>query len=339
MLLNIALHGLEQAAGVRYRQVRSNAEVLMGHPLVVRYADDFVVLCHSRDEAEEVKARLAEWLTPRGLAFNEDKTAIARLEDGFDFLGFNVRRYRDKLLIKPSDAAVRRIRHRLRTETRALRGANVAAIVGAINPIVRGWAAYYRTAVSSQVFSRLDHYLWQLTYRWALRRHPNKPKRWIVSRYFGQFNPSRRTRWVFGDRDSGAYLLKFRWTKIVRHQMVIGSASVDDPALTDYWNARRRRSRSSLPVNRLTLGLLQAQHGRCGYCDDLLLHADTQPQSPQQWEQWLRGTRKAMSRKAIVSGDGGPDDQPRLVHAHCRRRTSASRRPAPQETREPVGLA
>ncbi|MGC5054654.1 group II intron reverse transcriptase/maturase [Micromonospora sp. DT48] len=339
LLLNIALHGLEQAAGVRYRQVRSNAEVLMGHPLVVRYADDFVVLCHSRDEAEEVKARLAEWLTPRGLAFNEDKTAIARLEDGFDFLGFNVRRYRDKLLIKPSDAAVRRIRHRLRTETRALRGANVAAIVGAINPIVRGWAAYYRTAVSSQVFSRLDHYLWQLTYRWALRRHPNKPKRWIVSRYFGQFNPSRRTRWVFGDRDSGAYLLKFRWTKIVRHQMVIGSASVDDPALTDYWNARRRRSRSSLPVNRLTLGLLQAQHGRCGYCDDLLLHADTQPQSPQQWEQWLRGTRKAMSRKAIVSGDGGPDDQPRLVHAHCRRRTSASRRPAPQETREPVGLA
>ena len=70
--------------------------------MLIRYADDFVVHCHSRQEALEVKARLAAWLAPRGLAFNEDKTRVVTLEEGFDFLGFNVRRYRGKLLIKPS---------------------------------------------------------------------------------------------------------------------------------------------------------------------------------------------------------------------------------------------
>ncbi len=285
---------------------------------------DFVALCHSRGEAEQVKARLAEWLTPRGLAFNEDKTRIVHLEDGFDFLGFNVRRYHGKLLIKPSKAAVRRIRHRLRTEMKALRGANAAVVLRTFNPIVRGWAAYYRTVVSSRVFGQLDHYLWWLTFRWAVRRHPNKPKGWIVSRYFGKFNPHSRSRWVFGDRDSGAFMHKFSWTTIVRHQMVIGSASVDDPALADYWAARRRRTRSSLPISRTTLRLLKVQRGRCPRCDDLLLHADRQPDSPQQWEQWLRGTRRAMARNAILTGTSGPDDQPCLIHAHCRqRRTTA----------------
>ena len=91
-----------------------------GSPVAVRYADDVVVLCGSQQQAEQVKARLAEWLAPRGLAFNEDKTRIVRLSEGFDFLGFNVRRYPNrKLLIKPSKAAVRRLRERLAAETRS----------------------------------------------------------------------------------------------------------------------------------------------------------------------------------------------------------------------------
>ena len=79
-------------------------------------------MCTSAEQAEEVKRRLSAWLAPRGLAFNEDKTRIVHLDDGFDFLGFNVRRYQDKLLIKPSRAAVRRLRERLAVEVKALRG-------------------------------------------------------------------------------------------------------------------------------------------------------------------------------------------------------------------------
>jgi len=114
LLLNVALHGMEQAAGVRYHTAVSRAgTTVSGSPVVVRYADDLVAMCVSRDQAEEVRARLAAWLAPKGLAFNEDKTRVVHLDDGFDFLGFNVRRYRGKLLIKPSKAAVRLRRERL----------------------------------------------------------------------------------------------------------------------------------------------------------------------------------------------------------------------------------
>ena len=151
LLLNVALHGMEHAAGVRYQRsgVHAGATV-SGSPVLIRYADDLVALCHTRDEAEQVKARLAGWLAPRGLVFNEDKTRIVSLDEGFDFLGFTVRRQSGKLLIKPSNAALRRIRERLRTELLALHGANAAMVLVRLNPIIRGWAAYYRTAVSSE---------------------------------------------------------------------------------------------------------------------------------------------------------------------------------------------
>lgn len=103
-----------------------------------------VALCHSRQEADQVKAKLALWLAPRGLSFNEDKTRIVHLDDGFDFLGFTVRRHQGKLIIKPSKAAITRVTQRLAAEMRALRGANAAMVLATINPITRGWANYYR---------------------------------------------------------------------------------------------------------------------------------------------------------------------------------------------------
>jgi len=203
-LLNVALHGLEEAAGVRHKTSGIHAgEPVAGSPVAVRYADDVVVLCHSQEQAEQVKARLAGWLAPRGLALNEDKTKIVHLGEGFDFLGFNVRRYRRKLLIKPSKAAVKRLRERLAAETRKLRGLNAVAVITTLSPIIRGWAAYYRTVVSSEVFGSLDAYLWSLLYKWARWRHRNKPRRWVVARYFGKYCKFRNDHWVFGDRDSG----------------------------------------------------------------------------------------------------------------------------------------
>ncbi|WP_448072473.1 group II intron reverse transcriptase/maturase [Georgenia yuyongxinii] len=326
LLLNVALHGMEHAAGVRYQisGVHAGATV-SGSPVLIRYADDLVALCHTRDQAEQVKARLAGWLAPRGLVFNEDKTRIVSLDEGFDFLGFTVRRQSGKLLIKPSKAALRRIRERLRTELLALHGANAAMVLVRLNPIIRGWAAYYRTAVSSEAFKALDRYLWQLTYKWAKHGHANKSRHWIVNRYFGAFNRSRRDRWVFGDRDSGAYLVKFAWTSIVRHRMVKGRSSPDDPALAQYWADRRRRG-APPPIDRLSLRLLQTQAGRCPECGDLLLHADHPPQSPAQWEQWVRATAKALRKQSLHyrTHDGSDEiSRLRLVHARCRPRLPA----------------
>src|SRR5258707_8730269 len=129
LLLNIALHGLEEAEGVRYPLSGVHAgEMKSGCPALTRYADDLVVCCHSRQQAEEVKARLAGWLEPRGLAFNEAKTRIVSLAEEFDFLGFNLRRYPNgKLLIKPGATAIKRFRERLAQALPALRGHNAPA--------------------------------------------------------------------------------------------------------------------------------------------------------------------------------------------------------------------
>ncbi len=321
LLLNVALHGMEQAAGVRHRTGIDAGKTARDSPVLVRYADDLVVFCHTRDRAEQVKAQLAAWLAPRGLAFNDDKTRVVNLDEGFDFLGFNVRRYRDKLLIKPSKTAVKRIRARLRTELRALRGANAQAVLARLNPIIRGWAAYYRITVSSRTFHALDAYLWKLTYKWARHSHPNKPRRWVTTRYYGRFNTARQDRWVFGDRESGAYLLKFSWTGIVRHQMVTGAASVDDPALADYW--AQRRSKKKPPLDSTGRRLLAAQRGRCPICRGLLLHAEQEPQSPDDWAQWINATHKAIRKNAIIverAGTTSDETVTLLLHAHCRAR-------------------
>ncbi len=283
VLLNVALHGMEKVAGARYTTGKQAGWIMSGCPVLVRYSDDFIVLCHSRQEAFEVKDRLAGWLAPRGLVFNEDKTRVVTLDEGFDFLGFNVRRYGGKPLIKPSKAAVRRLRERLRTELRSLRGSNAQAVIKRLNPIIRGWAAYYRTQVSSETFASLDQYLWRLTYKWARFSHQNKPKRWVVHRHYGSFNKARQDRWVFGDRNSGAYLHKFSWTRILRHRIVRHGASPDDPTLADYWAWRQRKV--PLPINKTTQELIDAQDGRCSICGGLLFAVEDRPQNPHEWEQ------------------------------------------------------
>jgi len=319
-LLNIALHGMETAAGARYGV---DGHAMKGSPVLIRYADDFVVHCHTRQEALEVKARLAAWLAPRGLAFNDGKTRVGSLSEGYDFLGFNVRRHRGKLLIKPSKAALRRIRKRLRGELRSLRGSNAQAVIKRLNPTIRGWAAYYRTQVSAVAFGKLDHYLWRLTLKWATFSHATKPTDWIVRRYFGRFNKARQDRWVFGDRTSGAFLHRFAWTNIVRHQIVKHRASPDDPELADYWAWRRRKA--PLPINRTALRLYRAQDGCCAICTTTLLAASDRPQTPREWEHWLATTRKTID---VVWNTANSDAaEPRLIHLHC------------NPTRQPPGLA
>ncbi|MFD7123940.1 group II intron reverse transcriptase/maturase [Streptomyces anulatus] len=329
LLMNVALHGLEQAAGCQYKVVRAGRDpgAAPGTPVLVRYADDFVVLCHDEAEVHQVRTRLEEWLGPRGLRFNEEKTKVVHLEEGFDFLGFSIRRTRaKKLIIMPSVAACKRIRARLRAELRTLQGANAEAVLRRLVPIVRGWSAYYRAVASTTTFSSLDYYMWRLTFKWARRRHRKKSRYWIVGRYFGMFNPSRRDRWVFGDRDSGAYLPKFAWTGIVRHQMVKGAASPDDPALTDYWRDRRRR-KTPPPMDKTSLALAVRQKGLCPLCKQALIAgAEYEPDSPREWINWFAASKKMLHKHHFVyRRDGGTDERTnlRLVHSDCHRQHHA----------------
>ena len=310
---------MESAAGVRYD---SRGYVKAGCPTVVTYADDFVVLCHDREQAEAVADRLSTWLKERGLSLNQAKTRIGRIDAGFDFLSFSIRRYHirggTKVLTKPSRDALERIRRRNAQELRALRGAAPAEVIATLNPIIRGQAFYYRPGASKRAYQALDHHLWQHLYKWARRRHPKKNRWWVSARYFGQYHPTRSDRWVFGDRDSGAYLHRYAWTKIVRHVPVRGRHSPDDPALAQYW-ADRRRKRKPPQIAQSWERLLRSQRGLCPLCGEPLLFTDRPPDSLTQWETWYRGIRKALAHQAITEHSSSRTST-RLVHAHCARR-------------------
>ena len=224
---------------------------------------------------------------------------------------------------------MRRTGKALSAEATACAGANVDALIarltrssrmGRVLPD-RGVQARLRHAGRPPVETRLE--MGELL-------PPEQTEAWIITRHFGMFNPARQDKWVLGSRETGFYLRKFAWTKIVRHRMVAGRASPDDPALTGYWQQRRRRDR--LPVDPATWHLLRRQRGRCPFCRGLLLHADRQPQSPEEWQQWHTATRKAIRKHAIdsVTDLGTPDGRVayHLIHAHCRSRIGSGTSPA-----------
>jgi RNA-directed DNA polymerase len=258
LLLNIALHGMEAALGVRHDAQGTS----IGKRAVVRYADDFVVFCESQEDALIVRDRiLPDWLAKRGLSLSTEKTRIVHLTEGFDFLSFNIRHYPHpqtsgsgyKLLIKPSKKAVLGKVAELRDEWLALRGHSVEAVLWKLNPIIRGWANYNRRVVSSRTFNKLDAWMYHRARRYAKHTHPKKSWEWRRNRYWGRWNKEREDDWVFGDKHSGRYLLKFSWFKIERHILVRGTSSPDDPDLRDYWWERQKVNAKHLSAEDLDM--------------------------------------------------------------------------------------
>lgn len=234
---------MEEALGVKY----NNRSELIGERAVVRYADDFVVFCETKEDAEKSTEILNLWLRKRGLSFSQEKTRIVHLKEGFDFLGFNIRHYPVtntatgwKLLIKPSQKSVQEIRNKLRQDWLTLKSQSVLAIIAKINPIIRGWTNYFRIGISSQTFSKLDSWMFYRECRYANRMHPEKSSSWRNTRYGGKLNLNREDNWVFGYKRTGQHLLKFSWSNIERHTLVKGRSSPDDPNLKEYWMEREK---------------------------------------------------------------------------------------------------
>ncbi len=277
LLANIALHGMEDALGVRYD---SRGRLCCKRGLA-KYADDFVVMCETKADAEAAIEDLTPWLHERGLAFSPEKTKIVHLREGFDFLGFNFRHYYTpgltktgwKLLTKPSKKSIQSIKSRLKQEWLKLRGKPVLEIVMVLNPIIRGWANYFRTGVASRTFSDLEHWMFQRQRRYAQRRHPNKGPQWWFEKYWGRLNLDRYDNWVFGDKDSGSHLVKFTWFPIERHVMVKGRASPDDSSLKDYWERRSKMRVKDLTLSRQKLA--RRQKFKCPGCGESLFNGET----------------------------------------------------------------
>ena len=151
----------------------------------VRYADDFVITGSSKEILEcEVKPLVEEFLVERGLTLSVEKTRITHIQDGFDFLRQNIRKFREKLLIKPSRKNVSAFLDKIRTIVKGNKQAKQVDLIRQLNPVLGGWANYHRHVVAKAVFHRADAEIWQTLWQWVTRRHPAKDRRWIKRRYF-----------------------------------------------------------------------------------------------------------------------------------------------------------
>lgn len=175
-IANMVLDGLESMLNKRFRKHYENGSCVNPKVNLVRYADDFIITGESRELLEnQVKPLVEAFMTERGLTLSPEKTVITNIRDGFDFLGFNIRRYSNgKFLIKPSQKNVKTFLDKVRRIIKHSKASTQQELIGKLNPIIRGWALYHAHNASKQTFSMVDNQIWQCLWRWARRRHPKK---------------------------------------------------------------------------------------------------------------------------------------------------------------------
>ena len=232
VLANVALDGLEK---ILNREFTQEDKVHF-----VRYADDFVITGASKALLEKkVRPLVAEFLKERGLELSEEKTRIVHITEGFVFLGQEVRKYGNgKLLITPSKQNVKTFLSNVRDIFRKSKATSQEELIETLNPRIRGWVNFHRHIVAKRTFSWIDKHIWQMSWRWARRRHPNKGESWVKKKYFPKVG-SRE--WTFASQNGkGPALVKASDTPIVRHVKIKSQAHPFNPEWTSYLKKRAR---------------------------------------------------------------------------------------------------
>lgn len=248
VLANLTLDGLEKTLKEKYPKL-SRKPAPGVH--LVRYADDFIITSRFKDKLEEEIIPLLEnFLNTRGLKLSREKTKVTHIEQGFDFLGQNVRKYKGKLLIKPSKDSQKALMKKTRGIIKANKQATSADMIAYLSPIIRGWANYHQHIVSTKVFAKVDTFVFKSLWRWCKRRHPRKSKGWIKKKYFGSFGD--RT-WVFqskfkskGGEIKISKLFSAGALKIKRHIKVQNMANPYDREWAGYFAQRERKAKPQI---------------------------------------------------------------------------------------------
>ena len=241
-LANMTLDGLEAVA------LSAASKGQKVH--VVKYADDFIITGASKELLEEkVKPAVAAFLRERGLELSLEKTRITHIEVGFDFLGFNVRKYNGTLLIKPAKGSVKAFLAEIRGLIKSRATVKTEQLIWQLNPKIRGWANYYRHVVAKSTFNHVDYRVSQALWSWIRRRHPNKSVKWKQKRYFRRHGDRN---WEFcasirNPQGETVPLDLFRASSlpITRHVKIRADATPYDPAFADYLASRQRSRRIS----------------------------------------------------------------------------------------------
>lgn len=278
-LANATLNGLETQLKRHLVNKLGTRNAKKSKVQCVRYADDFVVTAASKELLEEeVKPWVEQFLSVRGVALSREKTQITHIHQGFDFLGWNFRKhvpkspYRNaKLLIKPSKKNVSAFYRKVREIIKGSGALTQDALIGQLNPVLKGWAQYHSTVVAKQTFSKLDSLIFWRLWRWAKRRHPRKSADWIRKKYFRSIGGQN---WVFaypykngkGERQFRR-LYELAETAIVRHKRLSGEYQPYDATQELKWEALRvQRMQHTLRYRGQILSIFRRQKGLCALC-------------------------------------------------------------------------
>jgi RNA-directed DNA polymerase len=247
-LANMTLDGLEAILKERFKtHCRGGYTCYKVH--LIRYADDFIITGISKELLEnEALPVVREFLQARGLTLSEEKTKITHIDNGFDFLGYNIRKYNGKLLIKPTKDSLKRFMTKIRETIESHKGVKQESLIRLLNPVITGWTNYYRYCVSSKTFSKADKMIFDKLWQWALRRHPKKGKRWVANKYFHTINNRKWTFAVTPNRkksESKIVLKRLYDTKIARFVKINGEANPFDPEWNAYFDKRETRADAS----------------------------------------------------------------------------------------------
>lgn len=206
------------------------------------YADDFIITGTSQEILEnKVKPAVKAFLAKRNLTLSEKKTKITHIDEGFDFLGFNIRKYKGKLLIKPSKNSIKSFLSNIREVIRKSIGWRTSDLIRLLNQKIRGWCNYYRHVVSKETFSKIDCNIFKKLIQWIKRRHPNKNTQWRIKKYFKQVG---NRRWVFyakDDLNKEINLFQASQVPIERHVKIKCEATSYNPVFKEYFKKRRTK--------------------------------------------------------------------------------------------------
>jgi RNA-directed DNA polymerase len=269
-LANLTLNGLEALLNKRFADTVRRAKRNKVH--LVRYCDDFIITAASKEMLEkEVQPLVEEFLHTRGLRLSAEKTKITHIEEGFDFLGQNVRKYNGKLLIKPSAKNIKTFLAKVRGIIKINKPATAGEVVVKLNPVIKGWANYHRHVVSKRIFSRVDCAIFKCLWQWAKRSHPNKSHHWIGEKYFHKLNS---IGWNFFGEVAGKKgerynlsLFKASNVPITRHVKIKGEANPYDANWEIYFEKRLGvQMVDRLKGRRKLIYLWKQQGGKCLIC-------------------------------------------------------------------------
>jgi RNA-directed DNA polymerase len=316
LLANIALDGLEQEILSKCQKVkRRKSQEYKGKSYYtdrkypkfgyIRYADDFLVTAETKEDLEAIVPEIKNWLKKRGLELNEEKTQIVHKRDGVNFLGFSIRSYSDgTTLCKPQKEKVIAKLREIREWLKRHKTVKPEEVIKHLNPILRGWANYYRHCSSKEILATFNHRIVKMLWQWCKRRHQQKHLKWVKNKYFTVLGNDHWTFYADTQDRTGQrkrlYLLDVSDIPILRHTKVEGTNSPDDPSKTEYWKKRQSKLGSSVWAKGSKLyKVAQNQNWRCSECGDYLLNGE-----------------QIHTHHITEVTNGGTDEIDNLIHLH-----------------------